>query len=294
VIPLLNDRPGIRLYADGPRIAVFTTAPESGGRTTALADLRRDDLRGLIETAADGVALAEKKLWFGLLQGALEHEAMTEYVGVAGGDVSHVTSTTSAFSEDGVIVLTRDSVPQMPAITDPESRARLQLALDNGHIIGGSKAGLEAGFWWEVATGSGDTRAVAALGLHGVAGRNLPPPQIKNAGKGGTFGTPEYVKELKKAENDAWKAKKEAEAIAEYQKGLGKNPGGSPNALGPPKRGGGGGELGEYVAALAASVLYAVAYHILSNMLLEKLISEIELLVDWLKAGGFRKLVEQP
>lgn len=289
VIPLLNDRPGIRLYSDGPRIAIFTAGPQGDGRTMALADLRRDDLRGVVATAADASILADKKLWFGMLQGALEHEAMTEYVVLAGGDASKVESTSSAASTGSLVVLTADALAQLPAIADAAASARLRSALESRHVIVSTAEGLQKGFWWETVSGTAETRAVAGLGLHGVSGRDLPPRQIKNAGKGGTYATPEYRKELEAAERAARKAKQEADAIQKYQASLPK--GGSPSALTSPKSGSGGGEMGEYAAALAAAVLHAIAYHILSQMLVERIEVEIEHVIDWLKAGGFSQVI---
>jgi hypothetical protein len=187
--------------------------------------------------------------------------------------------------------LTSDAIPQFPSIANPEAAARLRSALESRHLVASSPDGLQKGFWWEVLSGTGDTRAVASLGLHGVSGRDLPPQRIKNAGRGGTFGTPEYRKELEAAKRAAENARKEQEAIQKYQASLPKPPVESPNALGAPQRGGGGGEMGEYAATLAAGVLYAIAYHILSQMLVERIETEIEYLIDWLQAGGLRKAV---
>jgi transglutaminase-like putative cysteine protease len=293
IIPFLNDRAGIRLYADGPRISVFSTGPEDNDRTMVFADLRRDDLRGLAESAADATVLAEKKLWFGLLQGALEHEAMAEVVVVSGGNASDVKSTSSAFSDETVMVLAKDSASRIPEIVDPEAAARVRTALDRGHLIAGSSRSLQAGFWWEVVNGSGDTRAIGPLGLHSVdGGFDRRPGQVKNAGPGKAYGTDEYRKELQQARRAAENARKEQEAIKKYRDSLPKSPQGKPpNGMAAPKRGGGGGELGEYVAALGAAVLHAIAYHFLSQILLDRIFAEIDLVVDWLEKGGFGAVV---
>ena len=55
---------------DSPRISIFSTAPTASEHVRVITDLRRDDLRGLAVAGAEGT-LAEKKLRFGLLQGAL-------------------------------------------------------------------------------------------------------------------------------------------------------------------------------------------------------------------------------
>ncbi|HET6578369.1 MAG TPA: transglutaminase domain-containing protein, partial [Gemmatimonadales bacterium] len=67
ILPLLNDTPGIRLYADGPRISIFTMAPVAEGKFASLVDLRRDRLRGIAIDAAKASLVADMRLRFGLL-----------------------------------------------------------------------------------------------------------------------------------------------------------------------------------------------------------------------------------
>ena len=173
VIPRLNDTPGLRLYTDRPRIAIFTMALDRTGTVQIETDLRRDDLR---EVAAPGIRpgmLAEKKLWFGLLQGAFEHEMLASTIAAAGGDPTTVETTSARLSPDGVMVLTpADAVPASQRVPHPESAARLSAALSAGNVIVAPVGGLDArGSWWEIAPVTGDTRAVGALELHAGYGK---------------------------------------------------------------------------------------------------------------------------
>jgi hypothetical protein len=69
VIPMLNDTPGLKLYADAPRIAIFTEGPGADENLLGICDLRRDHLRGLAIDDSKRLALAERKLRFWLASG---------------------------------------------------------------------------------------------------------------------------------------------------------------------------------------------------------------------------------
>jgi hypothetical protein len=166
VVPVLNDTPGLRLYADGARIAIFTTAPAAGDQREIVTDLRRDELRGVVLDPARAPLLAEKQLWFGLLQGALEHEALAEYAAGSGGDVGLVATTSSRLTAEGVRVHRARSVPPQEAATRSDGTARLSASLAAGHIAIVPSGGAHAGYWWELLPGTGAIRAVGPWGLH--------------------------------------------------------------------------------------------------------------------------------
>jgi len=164
VLPRLNDAPDVRLYVDGPRIAILTAAPSEGGTNTVISDLRRDQLRGLAVDTPRGLVLAEKKLWFGIAEGALEREALAAAAEWNGGDPSRIESTSSHGSDRGLLVIHPDAAPPGTA---PAAAAALATALRAGRLVVVPDGGLEGdGAWWEIVDGSGDARAVA-LGLHG-------------------------------------------------------------------------------------------------------------------------------
>lgn len=222
VIPSLNDTPGVRVYTDRPRIAIFTSAPDVDGGSVVLSDLRRDDLRAIALRPSHGAVLADKKLWFALLQGALEHEGIAQIMVACGADPATVVTTSSHLSPDGVVVmLPGSSVPAAPR-PDPETAARLAVVLAAKAVVVAPVAGLGAsGSWWEVSPGTGDARSIGELGLHSGGGR-LPPmkntkgPQTNSYGGPRTNHTAESAKEARDAARKAANDKRVADNIKRY------------------------------------------------------------------------------
>lgn len=288
VIPMLNDTDGVRLFADGPRIAIFTDAPAANDRVVSISDLRRDDLRGLAADASKQRVLAERKLRYGLLQGALEQEALTELAMFESGQASGVDSTSQRIAGGPLTVLTASDATA-ESLGSQGSTLRLRSALAAGHTVVASANINERDSWWEIAAETGDTRSTSELGLHWgwlIKGRG---PRIQG-GKGGVSYTKEAAEEIARARDQAERKKKLAEILRKNaenpHRAMPQN-----NNLGP-RQGGGGGM--EYAVLVVVATIQAIAYTILTQMLIDKLYSETELLIEWLEAGGFRDLVEQP
>ncbi len=232
VVPQLNDTPGLRLFTDRPRIAIFTMAADRTGTMQLETDLRRDDLREVALDTVKPEALAEKKLWFGLLQGAFEHEMLASTIAAAGGDRTTIETTSARLSPDGVIVLApADTLPSGPRTPHPESAARLSAALSAGNMIVAPVGSLDArGSWWEIAPVTGETRAVGPLELHAGYGKgpgynpNTDLPRGAKPSQQNPFGgqkpsyTPEAAKEARDARRAANNAKKAADSAANYRK----------------------------------------------------------------------------
>jgi hypothetical protein len=232
VIPQLNDTPGLRLYTDRPRIAIFTVVADRTGTVEFETDLRRDDLREVVlDTVKPGLP-AEKKLWFGLLQGAFEHEMLASTIAAVGGDPTAVETTSARLSNDGVMVIApTDLLPSGPRLPHPESAARLSGSRSAGNLIVAPVGGLDTrGMWWEIAPGKGDTRAVGPLALHAGYGKgpgynpNTDLPKGPKGPQQNPFGgqkpsyTPEAAKEVRDAQRAARNAKKAADSAAQYRK----------------------------------------------------------------------------
>lgn len=227
IIPALDDTPGVRVYADRPRIAIFTFGPDVDGGTVVLSDLRRDDLRALAAEPARAGALAEKKLWYALLQGALEQEGIAEILVAFGADPGSVETTSSRMTADGVVVMTPGNpLPVTPRQPEPESAARLTLALGAGSVVVAPVSGLGAnGAWWEILAQTGEVRAVGELGLHsghgGIPGntnplRHIKPPQQNPFGGQKPINMPEAAKEARDAARRAQNARRTAENVKNY------------------------------------------------------------------------------
>jgi hypothetical protein len=170
IVPALDDADH-RFYADSPRVTILTVGSdpfEEDDRILSQADLRRDHLRGLTRSG-DGQGIAERKLWFAVLEGALEHEMIAEQAAQAGDDPSHVTSTSSLLGDEGVVVVTAaDTAEASKLVSSVETRERLAAALADGDTVIIPRRALRGGEagWWAIAAGSADVRPVLGPDLH--------------------------------------------------------------------------------------------------------------------------------
>jgi len=213
LIPLLNDDATIRLFADGPRIAIFSAGSTAGDSVVTISDLRRDDLRGVARDASHALALSERKLRYGLMEGALEQEALGEFVTVAGGDPAMVQTTSSSLSSDASVLVVRGtSASPMPDGLDPDATARLRATLAGGYtVVAPVGAGQRDGTWWEVADNTADTRAMGGLGLH--VGKGPPmkfnkPIQINSHGGPKAYDPRPYEVRVKEARDLAMRSRR--------------------------------------------------------------------------------------
>jgi hypothetical protein len=183
LVPSLNDTPGVRYYADSPRIFVWSIGPDPTGKSGKLSlesDLRRDTLRAVARDAAGAATIARHKLWFGALEGALE----TEMSSLPNPDPANPLVTTSMLTESGRLVVFRpgDTV----SASDPETRARAQGALAAGDTLVVPSAVLAGGVsgWWQIAHGDGTARAVLGDDLNAGGGIFGPNNGSPGYGKG--------------------------------------------------------------------------------------------------------------
>ena len=161
LIPALNDSANYHFFADSPRVTVLSSGVDPWSTADAMvvqADLRRDHLCGL---ARDGnaVGVAERKLWFGMLEGALEHEMLADQAAAAGIDPATVASTSARLSSQGIRILTG---ADRPGEVSADVAARMARALGAGATLAAIPETLngDGAAWWEIAPGNGDTRAV--------------------------------------------------------------------------------------------------------------------------------------
>jgi hypothetical protein len=225
VVPRLNDTAGLRFYAARPRIAVFTMMTDRSGLVQLETDLRRDDLRAVAEPSIATSLVAEKKLWFGVMEGAFEHEMLADTVAATGGDRAAVETTSARLGADGVLVLTpSDPLPSGARAPHSDSAARVTAVLAAGRTVVAPAGALDArGSWWEIAPGTGDTAAVGPLELHRARAPYNPNYQMPKGTKGpqqNPYGgqkpqySPDRVDEARKAQ----KARDVARRTAENEK----------------------------------------------------------------------------
>jgi hypothetical protein len=134
---------------------------EKGPEPGLLVDLRRDNVRGVSRESAARAAVAERKIWFGALEGALEHEFLAPFLRLAPEGAPLLT--TSALMAQGEAVALRaqpgKGAADWPVL--PETAARARQALARGSVLVVSRSALEKGTlaWWEI-TQDGSTRPV--------------------------------------------------------------------------------------------------------------------------------------
>ena len=163
IIPTLNDSSQYRLFADSPRVTIVTTGPDpwqADAPPFVLGDFCRDHLRG-VARSEDGVGVAERKLWFATLQGALEHELAAAQAVAAFGDSATVMSTSRLLGSGTAVVVTAATAAGALA-GNPELSARVGDALAQGAVVlvPQSLTTGSAAAWWEIAPGTADAHAV--------------------------------------------------------------------------------------------------------------------------------------
>jgi hypothetical protein len=183
IVPSLNDVPGLRLYADSPRIFVFGVGPEPSGRAGSVyveSDFRRDVLRTIARDSSVQAAAVQHKIRFGALEGALEDQmGALPHSSADGNDVD-----TSSLAQSGGITVLRPGAH--PSARDPETAARIQTALAAGNTLVVPDRVLAGGVsgWWEIAHDTGDVRTVLDDDLGGSA-KYMPEYRSGPRGGGG-------------------------------------------------------------------------------------------------------------
>jgi hypothetical protein len=135
--------------------------------------------------------LVERKLWFGVLEGALEHETALQYALASGADATAVRSTSGLLTGEGLMTFRPGAAPGSPLAAGPETAARLADALAQGSVLVVPRPVLRGGpaGWWEIAASGADTRAVLMDGVNGFKiPISLPP-----TGGGGTSSPPGVI-----------------------------------------------------------------------------------------------------
>ncbi len=166
VVPAVNDSPDYRLYADSPRVFFVSLMPDrvrpSDNSLQVEYDLRRDTLRGLTRDRSGEQGLVERKIWYGVLQGALEHEIIAQDAVVVGGDPSAVITTSSLLAADGAVAIRPADAGRLDAMgfsPTAVSLLRTVVAKNIAVVPASVRRGGPVG-WWEIDGATGDTRAV--------------------------------------------------------------------------------------------------------------------------------------
>jgi hypothetical protein len=157
----MNRSASERFYADSPRIIIMSTGPDASAPGTAYleCDLRRDHVRGV---SRSGRVSAARKIYFGVLEGALEHETGVAMATAIGG-TAQLVSTSAAFEGAAGAQRWSPASPQTPA---GEWTARAGAAVASGRLLVAPAHPGSIPAWWEIATEQADTRAVYGADLN--------------------------------------------------------------------------------------------------------------------------------
>jgi transglutaminase-like putative cysteine protease len=197
LLPSINDTPGLRFYADAPRIFMFSVAPEANAADGAMVsetDLRRDVIRGVSQSSSGKSAVIEHKLHFGILEGALEHELGAENAAATGSTPATFVSTSSLLGPSGAVAV-RPGDGAVALVKDRDAAAKISAALTQGDVIVIARNAMSGGpqGWWQIAHEGGDASAVLGGDLNGShisgGGRTGPPERMPPArGGNGEYG----------------------------------------------------------------------------------------------------------
>jgi hypothetical protein len=171
VVPSLNAGRGVRVYADSPRVVIISRRQDSRDEQRGVTDydLLRDRVVSVASSPEHDREAAEKRVWFGMLEGALEHELAAGVVAAAGGAPDDLLSTSALLGPRGVERIGRDDTERIAAIAGDDARAerlRADLAHSFAALVPRGEEGVPARGWWTVAP-DGTTRAVIDDGLGG-------------------------------------------------------------------------------------------------------------------------------
>jgi hypothetical protein len=182
IIPSLDDRPGLHAYVAHPRVFISSMAasPTAADEAILELDLLLDGVRVAADEGTDPADVARRRLWYGVLQSALENEHGARRARPFSPGTEGAVSASLA-SSGPLIVLGAEDEGALP----DDAPAALRQALRDGQLAVLPEVGaIEA--WWAVSPTSGLVRAMVrpALGAHKVpikggqygAGQKWRPP----------------------------------------------------------------------------------------------------------------------
>ncbi|PYR76747.1 MAG: hypothetical protein DMF86_11365 [Acidobacteria bacterium] len=153
LLPAVDDARDCRLYPDAPRLLIASFTASTSGTMRMEYDIRRDALRAVVRNDAAQADAVRRKLWFGVLEGALEHETGAGYAASAKRSSKVAVLSTSAMLDGGSTLRTIDPKQGPPWL----ARAA---APDAIAVVPASALDGKAPVWWEVNRSNGDTRAM--------------------------------------------------------------------------------------------------------------------------------------
>jgi hypothetical protein len=172
IVPALDVPGEVAAVIDRPRIQVLAVGsdPADPARLSTSIDLAADEIRLVAADGSDPTGLAHRRLWYGVLESALETQSLLRSAAWAD-PVGRVLAAASLAMDQPLTVLA--DATSLPTTAAPALHRALQADLTV--LVPGDPA--SARVWWTVDEADGSTRAILAPGLGGArdAGpRRLP------------------------------------------------------------------------------------------------------------------------
>ncbi len=152
-------RPGMRAYVGGSRVFLVSLTPFAGveNGTASIIDLALD---GVAFVGADGKAEeARQRVWYGVLQGALETELTLARARAVDPATAQLASVSLRMPDTLTVLRPVDEGAVPPAASE------LRGALRSGEVVVSVGAPGPAGAFWAIDPSSGATRSVIEPGL---------------------------------------------------------------------------------------------------------------------------------
>ena len=191
VMDALNDLDDARFFVAAPRVYVLSLRAgesDSGVAVRQTIDLMHDTVRPVALDSADAEALADRQMWYGVLQSALETMSGQAFTVAGQGEEDELASTSLASAGSAMVLASPGDIPR-----DASAPAALYRAVEAGSLAlvpGAPEGKIRA--WWTVSADTAATSAMLAPGLGGSIWHNRwigPNPQLRARGSiGGVAG----------------------------------------------------------------------------------------------------------
>lgn len=188
LVPAVEAPGSVAAVVDRPRVWVssFGADPADQSRLTTSIDLAADAIRLVARPDTDPADLARRQLWYGVLESALETEALLQSAAFAEPEGLALEGASLSMMRPLVAVVDRAGLPDE---ADPALAAAV--AAGDVAVVPGDPA--TATTWWTVALGDGSTRAIVTPGLGGAVARRTEPADRHQVQGGWTPGGGSYV-----------------------------------------------------------------------------------------------------
>jgi len=190
-IPALNDLPDARFFVGAPRVFILSMGVQMKGEEALIdrsIDLLLDDIQ-VVSAGAPSGQLAQRKLWYGVLQSALETSTMASMALASGYALDTVSSAFASVGSKAAVLTSLNDLNQ-----STNYPVRLLSDIQSGHtVIHDAELQESVDTWWAVSPNDGAARAMLAPGLGGSSYGYYTGGGFKSVGGSARAGGSYYV-----------------------------------------------------------------------------------------------------